>query len=335
MASKHQKRKLRLSTKVVISVSIFATILTISMYFVLRYWIVPSVESAIKNRVLTYAKVAANLIDGDTLTKILPGKLATTSAEYAKIHEIETKIMAADSQIDDVYTMVATDDPNTVRFVVDGYDTTDTNGDGVISPDEMTAEIGEEYDVTNVSVLKKGFLFPSLSDGYYTDKWGTFLTSAAPIYDSNNIVVGIVGVDVRMSQVLTEERILFIKLGLYMGTFLLIMFGLAIVLSRQVTKRISELNRSILEISSPGATDLLDDTGSDELAELAKSINSLVLGLRQSKEEANKLVTQKTEDLAEKLEELEKLNKLMVGREVVMYDLKKELKDQKNGKKKD
>lgn len=320
-----------MATKIVIYISFFALLLGTSMFFALRYWIIPTVETEMRNGVLSYAKVAANLVDGDVLKRILPEKLATTSAEYIQINNIEKKIMATDVQIDDVYAMAATADPNTVRFVVDGYETKDRNGNGVIEPDERTAGVGEAYDVTNVPVLKNGFLFPSLSQSFYTDKWGTFLTSAAPVIDENGLVVGIVGVDIRMEKILAEERLLYVKLGAYLAAFLLILLLMATVLSRLIVNSVGNLNKAVLRITDEESTDLLPDTGGDEISELSKSINKLINGLREARSKSDEKVQEKTKNLEEKLNELERLNKLMVGREVTMFELKKKLKEE-NGK---
>jgi methyl-accepting chemotaxis protein len=331
MATKLKRRSVRLATKIVIYISFFALLLGTSMFFALRYWIIPTVETEMRNGVLSYAKVAANLVDGDVLKRILPEKLATTSAEYIQINNIEKKIMATDVQIDDVYAMAATADPNTVRFVVDGYETKDRNGNGVIEPDERTAGVGEAYDVTNVPVLKNGFLFPSLSQSFYTDKWGTFLTSAAPVIDENGLVVGIVGVDIRMEKILAEERLLYVKLGAYLAAFLLILLLMATVLSRLIVNSVGNLNKAVLRITDEESTDLLPDTGGDEISELSKSINKLINGLREARSKSDEKVQEKTKNLEEKLNELERLNKLMVGREVTMFELKKKLKEE-NGK---
>gem|GEM_PF-3762443 len=324
---------MRLATKMVILASIFAVFLSVSLFFILRVWVIPDVESEIKKRVLSYSKMAAGLIDGDSLQKIMPEGLSTSSAEYKQILKVEREMMASDGQIDDVYTMVATDDPNMVRFVVDGFETRDWNADGEVSPEETTAVIGEEYDVTDIPVLRKAFLATSITDEYYSDKWGTFMTSASPVKNSRGVVVGIVGVDIRFSEVLAQERQMLIRFGLYAGAFLVITLVLVILLSWLIERGVGDFNRSIMEISGEGATGLLNDSGGDELSELSRSINNLVVGLRESRDQSNKKVVEKTRSLEEKVEQLEKLNKLMVGREVIMYELKKELKEAKNERK--
>ena len=65
----------------------------------------------------------------------------------------------------------------------------------------------------------------------------------------------------------------------------------------------------------------------DEIGRLAKNFNEMANRLQKSKQETEKEITQRTADL-------EKLNKYMVGRELKMVELKKEIKELKNKNKK-
>ena len=63
----------------------------------------------------------------------------------------------------------------------------------------------------------------------------------------------------------------------------------------------------------------------DEIGEMSDSVNAMASHLKESYRELEQRVEEKTKDLNVKLEELEKLNSVMVGRELKMIELKKGL----------
>ncbi len=65
----------------------------------------------------------------------------------------------------------------------------------------------------------------------------------------------------------------------------------------------------------------------DELQEISRILDKMAQKTRESEKELNRQVQQKTKELQEKLEELEKINKAMVGRELKMIELKKQIKE--------
>jgi len=74
-------------------------------------------------------------------------------------------------------------------------------------------------------------------------------------------------------------------------------------------------------------------TTKDEIGDLARAFDDMSVKLRSSYVSLEASVSQKTKDLQDKLEEVEKLNTLMQGREIKMIELKnkiKSLEEQKN-----
>ena len=62
-----------------------------------------------------------------------------------------------------------------------------------------TAEIMEEYtDISIEAVKALQTKMEQVGQKPYTDKWGTFLSGYAPIYNSAKQLIGVVGVDIRM-----------------------------------------------------------------------------------------------------------------------------------------
>lgn len=75
-------------------------------------------------------------------------------------------------------------------------------------------------------------------------------------------------------------------------------------------------------------------SGKDEISDLATGVNNMLDSLEQSDlmlREVNSVLGQKAAELERKTTELEKINKFMLGREIKMSELKKQIEDLKKG----
>ncbi|PIY95494.1 MAG: hypothetical protein COY66_06540 [Candidatus Kerfeldbacteria bacterium CG_4_10_14_0_8_um_filter_42_10] len=115
--------------------------------------------------------------------------------EYLEIESYFQTIIIGNPEIDDIYTLRPTNDPNIMTFVVAGQESGDRNNDNFIDESELRPDIGEEYDVSDLPELKNGLLGPSADQSFTTDKWGTWLSGYAPIRDKNGNSVALVGID--------------------------------------------------------------------------------------------------------------------------------------------
>lgn len=98
--------------------------------------------------------------------------------------------------VDDVYTIRQGKDGK-LRLIVDSE--TDYNNSGAIDEarEERTA-IGEVYEDASpllLAVLQSDSPGTYFDDAPYTDRWGTWVSSYAPIFDKQGHPDGIVGVD--------------------------------------------------------------------------------------------------------------------------------------------
>jgi HAMP domain-containing protein len=105
---------------------------------------------------------------------------------------------------------------------------------------------------------------------------------------------------------------------------------LPILISRPMAKNIIKLRDASNQITQGNLDVKIDVNSRDEIGELAKSFASMGKNLKKSniqiKEYINKV--QKSEkQLQSKVEELEKFNKMVVGRELKMIELKKRVRE--------
>lgn len=120
--------------------------------------------------------------------------------------------------------------------------------------------------------------------GIYTDKWGTWLSAAAPLLDEDGNLVAVLGLDIEASYVLdAQEAIRDRVVASFIVTYS-ILFVLIYALSGILTKRLSELTESAKQISE-GDYDLDLSFSSqrfltDEMATLANVFESMVTSIR-------------------------------------------------------
>jgi HAMP domain-containing protein len=111
---------------------------------------------------------------------------------------------------------------------------------------------------------------------------------------------------------------------------------LAVMLSfsiyRSISKPITKLISSLKEISHGNLDAKIDAKSKDEICELASAFNKMLQDLKKSRKEIEdyaknleKQVEDRTKNLESKIEELERFNKLAVGRELRMIELKKKI----------
>lgn len=115
---------------------------------------------------------------------------------YLKIIEIEKEwLRASKSTFDDVYTLKL-DENNNKYFVADSETDYDSNGTYDDEREERTA-IGEIYD-KEIPELSQAFRESKFvfTNNIYTDKWGTWVSAFAPVFDVDGKFDAIVGVDI-------------------------------------------------------------------------------------------------------------------------------------------
>jgi methyl-accepting chemotaxis protein len=119
---------------------------------------------------------------------------------------------------------------------------------------------------------------------------------------------------------------------------MLISFFLAIIagiyLSRRMTRPIKSLRDAAIKIGEGSLDTKIDVRTKDEVGELASAFNQMTSDLRKSREKLEeysrtleKKVKERTLELEQTNEDLEKFNRLAVGREIRMIELKKRIKE--------
>jgi PAS domain S-box-containing protein len=184
-----------------------------------------ALKESIQDKLISLANITASRIDGDSFSRIQSGDENTSS--FLEIRDFLQRTKVSAKNATSIYTMRK--NGADVEFVVDA--------DYGYIPD--TPNIGQIYEVEQIynkaePEIIKGFLIPTADEDFTTDQWGTTLSGFSPIRDSNGSVVGIVGIDMNSSDVITELNKL--NIVLYFFGFLAVLssiIGVILIEGRQ------------------------------------------------------------------------------------------------------
>jgi len=314
-----------ITTKMAMVFASFGGVLVTVFILVVQIWIKPQIENNIKSRLKDMVVVAANMINVPDHQKILSMNLDAGSKEYVQNRAVLLNVAKSFPDIESMYTFVPTQDSDVLAFVLDSSDSTDKNKNGVIEAGEQAAGIGEKYKIGDEKDLRDGINGTTVNEKPFTDKWGTFISAYSPIRDVEGKSVGLVGADMRYEKYQSLINDFLIRsIGIFLALFALCVL-LGYFFGRQFSNQIKKMNLSVAKIREVNSEEYIEEVGNDEITELVRSINLMVREWREAKSSMVGDIDGKTKLLEDKVKELEKMNRLMVGREIAMAELKKSL----------
>lgn len=217
-----------------------------------------------KQRTISVARVAADMVDGDMLENLQAGDEGTR--EYKEIFDTLSHFLL-DEDVAYIYTMRRVE--GEVQFVVD----TDTEEGGAI---------GEPYE--SYEELDAALEGEVIGDSEVTtDEWGSFYTGYAPIYNTKQQVVGVVGVDCTVGSI--QERVMGMckSLVLIVCLCLLVAAVLAAFLGHFMARDVLTIHDKMNQLASNDGdlTQMITVRSGDELENVAVSFNVFLEKLRK------------------------------------------------------
>lgn len=213
MTDYQRSRSIRDALLVFFTVFIIAAISTFNMFRESR----KVFEQETRDYILKIAKIAGSFVDGDLHQQIyLPEHFE--SPGYKQIQNPLLKILMASPDIRYLYTLVLVDDKP--FFIINVQRPSD---------DSEPSYVMEEYVDGSPSMLDAlKNKVATVEKEAYTDKWGTFLSGYAPIYNSKGDFVGIIGADVELTRY--NEMVKYIQKPLIIGVITSFAFAVVIAL---------------------------------------------------------------------------------------------------------
>ncbi len=198
-------------------------------------------DDAFKQYLEHFTQVSANLIPGEDIQSIslMPGCEKSPDG-LALIKKLQS-IRAVDRDIFDTYIMVADPDPNYVRFV--------TNADR----DRTPVGCGERYDIRKNPEIRMGFQKSHANLKTETDRWGTWVSSFAPVKTRSGNTVGIIGMDIAEQTVLEIRQEFFSRFMIAIAACLVFSLIVGLLSSLWLTRPI---RRVVKGMETVGGGDL-------------------------------------------------------------------------------
>ncbi len=186
-----------------------------------------SIQEDYRHYLVGLAKTAATLVDPALHTSIRRPE-QRNGTDYRRAVEPLRRMRAAVPDVHYIYTVVQ--DAGTVRFVLDVTEP----GNRLIGGHEDQAGVGEVYEDRGAPMLQalgngREPGHAAATDRPSSDRWGTFMTGWAPIFDRAGRQIGAVGVDVDAKVYLTHLATArdSALLGLAPAAMLIVFLGIA------------------------------------------------------------------------------------------------------------
>ena len=204
------------------------------------------------------------------------------SPEYIELVDYFVKIRENSEDIPNYYVMKK--DGETIKFIFDDN-----------YPDDYAA-IDEIYqDPDSALVNNWGEL--SVSEEFYIDKWGTFLSSYAPLKNENGQVVAMLGMDMNADKIIAKQNFIGNIVYIIIGSSIFLAIIFILFFSRTFIKDIKLLNENAKKISAGDMDIVINIRRKDEIGELASNFNIMADSIKNSEIVLKKKIKERTAEL--------------------------------------
>lgn len=227
-----KKRKLGITTPLLAVTICLLVAANVLLGMILTSQSMNSIRSLMSSRMLDISNTAAGMIDGDKLEKLTKDDIG--SDDYNEQLSI-LRAFQKNIELEYIY-----------GIHIDGND----KFSFTIDPEEVSpGEFGEEIECTE-ALKKAAHGTASADERSHTDRWGTFYSAYSPVYNSNNEIVGIIGVD--FSAQWYDERIRqqIIAVVAVCAASTVIGILMAVLLSSKLRKRFMALYEEMNSLSN-------------------------------------------------------------------------------------
>ncbi len=193
------------------------------------------------------------------------------------------------------------------------YAGVDMNDNSVIDEDEEPNPIGN-YWYGNEPIFKQAFRGMSGSAReWYRDRWGTWLSSAAPILNADGRVLAVLGLDLDVSGEANRLAELRDQLWILLGISVVLSLLVSVALARVLHRPIEALRLGAERVRARDFDTFIVVRRKDELGLLADAFNDMVIEIRGYARTLEKKVAERTARLQESLQQVQQLKEQQDG----------------------
>lgn len=226
----------------------------------------------IRGKLLCLVSSTANLIDPNTLESYIASNGAEDSMSFEKLKKEVLRIRNLnrhnDIFISYVYIIRKYQDVDRYYFVIDAE-----------QEKSLASEYGDAFN--NSKQILPNARYPYVARNIDSDRWGTWLTGYAPIFNRDGKELGLLGIDMRAKEIYLElEKLLFYGLITFIiSIFVGIIF--AYFLSKIVSSSLSVLCGAVEKIGQGDFSIRSSLCTKDEFNNLSIAINKMAKGLEE------------------------------------------------------
>lgn len=224
--------------------------------------------SALQKRLLTTVTSLAASLDAKRIGNI-PVEQKTMTPLHQQLRARFAEVAGQDEDIESIYILRPTEQPTQLRFLVD------------FAKDGVMASPGELYDASELPVMLKGFVRPAVEDKPYTDEWGASLSGYAPIVTKDGHSIGIVGVDVQVSNLNAIKHSILIYVAIVFGITILLLGIVAWHVAHNVRSPLNKIIDALVAISRGDLSTRIRMQRSDELGLMGQHIDKMAEQLQE------------------------------------------------------
>ncbi|GAB4191594.1 MAG: adenylate/guanylate cyclase domain-containing protein [Simkaniaceae bacterium] len=231
------------------------------------------VFTEVRNKGLTISATAAEVIDGDKIPKLKGENDSPQIYQdlYNDLLAIKNAVAGVFTDIKYIYIVIPSKhEAGKYIYAVDAEE----------NP-ELHSKYGDPFTLERFDYEAVHSDKPMAMDVFETDKWGTWLSTAAPIYDSKGEKVGTLYVDIGQSHLKNLGMRLFKKSLIALAVAVIIALSFAHFLTRIMTNSLQKLGNTISEVGKGNLDTCCKLRTKDEFQNFAKVINQMIEGLKE------------------------------------------------------
>ncbi len=282
-APENQRVRIPFVIKLITTIWIISTAATLLAGWAISSHAIATQEARLRNNLASVAASASLLVDP---ALHLRQSVHPDATDPALLRQRETLRSYANfhSEIRYIYTLSALPETPTtgvVQFVCDGSDEKDSNGNGVIDPDEAIAEPGQRYPARDWPDLLLGFEAPVTDREARSDQWGSWISGYAPIRDAAGTSIGLVAVDVPAAHIRGLREDFLIHSLVLLGSTLVAFLAAGALVAFRLRRPVAELQRGMAAVARGELDVEIQVKSQDEFQALAESFENMRQELRR------------------------------------------------------
>jgi adenylate cyclase len=217
---------------------------------------------SLQQRLLATVESLASSTDGEAIAA-LPGEAKNwTSLHHALFHRFRV-VANADRQVQSIYMLKPTQEPTTLRFLVD-YVKKGSRG-----------KPGDRYDAANVPLMLTGFDRPVVEEQPVSDPFGITLSAYAPVKTSSGRSVAVVGVDVNASSLTEIRNGVLLRAAISFGLALILLAIVATLIARNLRRSFDSIIGASSAISRGDLSARIRLQRSDEFGVMSQHLDQM------------------------------------------------------------